>query len=82
MTGVVRTPNDGARFLIDLEDCDLMGCKIFSDEKPTPPQYTLKGRNRAYTQFMNETPTGMEPYEGWPVELFQHSAPPLAPTPR
>ena len=82
MTGVVRTPNDGARFLIDLEDCDLMGCKIFSDEKPTPPQYTLKGRNRAYTQFMNETPAGMEPYEGWPVELFQHSAPPLAPTPR
>ncbi|MBQ9813112.1 MAG: hypothetical protein IJM54_07335 [Thermoguttaceae bacterium] len=76
MSGVIRTPNDGSKYLIDLEDCDMMGCKIFSDEKENPPQYTLKGRNRAYVQFTHDVPEGMERFEGWPVELFQYMAPP------
>lgn len=76
-TGIIRTPNDGSRYLIDLEDCQLMGCKVFSDEKPTPPQYTLKGHNRVYIQYTREIPDGMEPMHGWPVELFQQMAPPL-----
>ncbi|MBQ9813111.1 MAG: hypothetical protein IJM54_07330 [Thermoguttaceae bacterium] len=80
MSGVIRSPNDGSRYLIDLEDCDMMGCKIFSDEKPNPPQYTFKGVNRAYTQFTHETPKGMERFEGWPIELFQYMAPPAAAT--
>ncbi|MBQ9874415.1 MAG: hypothetical protein IJM30_08115 [Thermoguttaceae bacterium] len=79
-TGVIRTPNDGSRYLIELEDCDLMGCKIFSDEKPNPPQYRAKGRVRAYTQFQHSVPEGMKPFEGWPSELFQYLAPPAAPT--
>lgn len=75
-TGIIRTPNDGSRYKIDLEDCELMGCKVFSDEKPNPPQYTLKGRNRVYIQYTREIPDGMEPMHGWPVELFQQMAPP------
>ena len=75
-SGVIRTPNDGSRYLIELEDCQLMGCKAFSDEKPNPPQYVLRGRNRAYVQFNNPVPEGMEPIEGWPVELFEKIAPP------
>jgi len=78
-TGVIRTPNDGDCYRVDLEDCDLMGCKIFSDEKPTPFQYTLKGRNRAYPQFNNPIPEGFELFEGWPVELFERTAPPKTP---
>lgn len=76
-TGIIRTPNDGTRYRVDLEDCSLMGCKAFSHEKANPPQYTLKGRNRVYLQYTQEIPEGMEPMRGWPVELFQYLAPPL-----
>ncbi|MBO7678226.1 MAG: hypothetical protein J6S75_01010, partial [Thermoguttaceae bacterium] len=78
-TGIIRTPNDGARYQVDLEDCLLMGCKVFSDEKPTPLQCTLKGKNFAYVQFNNPVPEGMIPMKGWPVELFRYMAPPETP---
>ena len=78
-TGIIRTPNDGARYQVDLEDCLLMGCKVFSDEKPTPPKYTLKGKNCAYVQFNNPVPEGMIPMKGWPVDLFRYMAPPETP---
>ena len=78
-TGIIRTPNDGSRYRVDLEDCQLMGCKVFSDEKPTPPRYTLKGKNHAYVQFNNPVPEGMIPMKGWPVDLFRFMAPPKTP---
>ena len=78
-TGIIRTPNDGSRYQVDLEDCQLMGCKVFSDEKPTPPGYTLKGKNYAYVQFNNPVPEGMIPMKGWPVDLFRFMAPPQVP---
>ncbi|MBQ6621190.1 MAG: hypothetical protein IJH68_13695 [Thermoguttaceae bacterium] len=78
-TGIIRTANDGSRYQIDLEDCLLMGCKVFSDEAPTPPRYTLKGKNCAYVQFNNPVPEGMIPMKGWPVDLFRYMAPPETP---
>lgn len=78
-TGIIRTPNDGERYKVDLEDCQLMGFKVFSEEGEGSPLYTIKGKVEAYVQFQQAVPKGMVRLERWPVELFQHVAPP---TPR
>ena len=75
-TGIIRTPCPGEQYKVDLEDCDMMGYKVFGCEGGGEIQYSLKGRNRVYVQFQQEIPKGMEPFEGWPVELWQHLSPP------
>jgi hypothetical protein len=50
-----------------------MGYKVFGvgdnqDESDIP--YTTKGRVRAYIQFQQDIPEGMERVARWPVEVF------------
>ena len=77
-TGIIHTGTSGDQFKIELEDCDLMGYKVFGCEDGKIHS-VLKGRNRVYVQFQQEIPDGMEPFEGWPIELWQHLAPPPCP---
>lgn len=74
-TGIVRSANGGERYKVSFENCELAGFKVFSEETPVPIQYEAKGRNRVYVQYTQAVPEGFEPFEGWPVELFDCLSP-------
>jgi hypothetical protein len=77
--GIIHTPLDGKQLHVDLEDCQMMGYKVFSTEGKNPIGYTVKGKVQAYVQFQQPVPAGMERLGQWPVELFGRIAPPGAP---
>ena len=79
--GIIHTPLDGGQLHVDLEDCTLMGYKVFGAGKGDI-QYTTKGTVRAYVQFQQSVPAGFERLGLWPAEVFQGIAPPQRPTPR
>jgi hypothetical protein len=78
--GIIQSVQNGKLLHVDLEDCTLMGYKVFGVvvEKETAKdiQYTTKGDVRAYVQFQQEIPPGMERLATWPVNTFQSIAPP------
>ncbi|MEX2170466.1 MAG: hypothetical protein WD851_14215 [Pirellulales bacterium] len=80
--GVIQSVQEGKLLKVDLEDCTLMGYKVFGVivQKETTDQiaYTTKGDNQAYVQFQQELPPGMKRINHWPVELFQSLSPPAA----
>ena len=56
---------------VDLEDCTLMGYKVFGTEgKEGEISYSTKGKVRAYVQFQQPVPEGFERLGLWPVEAF------------
>jgi hypothetical protein len=69
-TGVIFSTIEGRFLHVDLEDCTLMGCKIFGAGKGEV-SYTTKGDVKAYVQFQQEVPKGMFRLGHWPVEVFQ-----------
>lgn len=81
--GVVQSVQNGKLLHVDLEDCTLMGYKVFGVivEKETAKdiQYTVKGKVKAYVQFQQAVPPGMERLGAWPVKIFQSIAPPSVP---
>ncbi len=81
--GVIQSVQSGKLLHVDLEDCTLMGYKIFGVivEKATARdiQYTTKGKVKAYVQFQQDIPPGMERLPTWPVKIFQSIAPPPLP---
>ena len=79
-TGVIYSTIEGRFLHVDLEDCTLMGCKIFGAGKGEVG-YSLKGDVEAYVQFQQDVPKGMLRLGHWPVEVFQTllPAPPLPP---
>ncbi len=78
--GIIQSVQEGKLLHVDLEDCSLMGYKVFGVivQKATAKDlgYTVKGKVRAYVQFQQEVPAGIERLTAWPVELFQSVAPP------
>lgn len=78
--GVIQSVQNGNLLHVDLEDCTLMGYKVFGvivdKESARDIQYTIHGTVRAYVQFQQEVPRGMERLTTWPVETFQRIAPP------
>ncbi len=78
--GIIQSVQEGKLLHVDLEDCSLMGYKVFGVivEKATAKDlgFTVKGRVRAYVQFQQEVPPEIERLTAWPVELFQSIAPP------
>ena len=76
---------------VDLEDCVLLGYKVFgtcdkainkTDGLGTGEvRYTTKGKVQAYVQFQQSVPKGFERLGLWPVEVFDRIAP-LTPSPR
>ena len=73
--GIIHTPLDGKQLHVDLEDCRMMGYKVFSTEGKSPIRYTVQGKVQAYVQFQQRVPAGIERLTSWPVDLFQHVAP-------
>ena len=80
-SGVICCDTEGKYLRVDLEDCVLVGGKIFgkSDRKvqntvnPTPEgefHYTVQGKVTAYTRDGAEIPKGIERLNRWPVEVF------------
>jgi hypothetical protein len=78
-TGVIFSTIEGKLLHVDLEDCTLMGCKIFSAGKGDV-SYTTRGDVKAYVQFQQTIPAGMQLLDHWPAEVFQTLLPPFAPS--
>jgi hypothetical protein len=83
--GIIQSVQEGKLLHVDLEDCTLMGYKVFGVivEQDTVGEigYTTSGDVRAYVQFQQEVPAGMHRMPHWPVEAFQSILPPARPRP-
>jgi len=61
---------------VDLEDCSLMGYKVFGTGKnPGHIAYTTQGAVRAYVQFEQTVPAGFERLGLWPTDVFHTVSP-------
>ena len=78
--GIIQSVQEGKYLKADLEDCTLMGYKVFgvtvNKETVTDISYTLKGDVKAYIQFQQEMPKGIYRLSFWPVEMFRNLIPP------
>lgn len=78
--GVIQSVQEGKLLHVDLVDCTLMGYKVFGVivQKATAKDigYSVKGKVRAYVQFQQAVPAGIERLAAWPVDVFQSIAPP------
>ena len=81
--GIIQSVVDGKFLHVDLEDCTLMGYKVFGvrQRKKTEKDigYTTKGSVRAYVQFQQAVPKGFLRLGHWPVEVFKMILPPEPP---
>lgn len=72
--GIVQSVEEGRFFLVDFEDCTLMGYKVFGvkvkQDTLADLRYTTKGDCRAYVQFQQDVPDGFLRLTHWPVEAF------------
>ena len=78
-TGVIHSTVEGRLLHVDLEDCTLMGYKVFGAGKGEV-SYSTRGDVKAYVQFQQPVPNGMHRLTHWPVEVFQ-TVLPAAPPP-
>jgi hypothetical protein len=80
--GIIQCVQEGKYLKVDLENCTLMGYKVFgvivNKETVNDISYTVKGDVKAYIQFQQEMPSGFQRLSFWPVEIFQNV---LAPWP-
>ena len=65
-SGIICCDIPGDHCDLDLEDCSLMGYKVFgispgNGKRADPIRYTTKGRVRAYVQYQQEVPRGFPP---------------------
>jgi len=78
--GIIVSMEDGKLLHAELEDCLLMGYKVFGvkvkKETVGDIKYTLTGNVRAYVQFLQDLPTGMTRIGDWPIDAFSAIVPP------
>ena len=78
--GIIQSVEDGKFLSVDLEDCTLMGYKVFgvrvNKETEKDIQYTTSGSVQAYIQFKQELPKGFHRLGHWPIDAFQSILPP------
>ncbi len=78
--GIIQSVQEGKLLWVDLDDCTLMGYKVFGvkvkKETVTEIRYTCQGDVKAYIQFQQELPAGMLRLGHWPVDIFQNLLPP------
>jgi hypothetical protein len=79
-TGIIFSTIDGKLLQVDLQDCTLMGYKVFGSGKGEIG-YSAKGDVKAYVQFQQTVPKGMLQLTAWPVDAFQTILPPSAQAP-
>ena len=77
--GIIQSVEDGKYLSVDLEDCTLMGYKVFgvrvNKDTEKDIQFTTKGSVNAYIQFQQDMPKGFNRLAHWPVEVFQSIIP-------
>jgi hypothetical protein len=59
----------GKQLHVDLEDCALMGYKVFGT-RSGQVSYTVRGKVTAYVQYRQPVPAGFERQRFWPVDVF------------
>ena len=78
--GVIQSMQEGRYLHVDLEDCTIMGYRVFgvAVKKATANQigYTTRGDVKAYVQYQQEVPAGIHRMGHWPAELFGDLVPP------
>ncbi len=78
--GIIQSVQDGKLLHVDLEDCTLMGYKVFgvmvNKDTARDISYTIRGDVKAYVQFQQEVPEGFLRLGHWPVDVFQSIVPP------
>lgn len=80
-TGIIASRIKGELLHVDLEDCTLMGFKVFGvgdGEGQGDVSYSVKGRVEAYVQYRQPVPEGIERLRFWPVDVFDAIRPPAA----
>jgi hypothetical protein len=87
-SGIISCDADEKFVHVDIEDCSLMGYKVFGKSAFATNKvegtgtglvsYATKGRVQAYVQFEQTVPEGMERLGLWPVELIERIQPPKA----
>ena len=77
-TGIIYSDLDAKYLHVDLEDCALMGFRVFGTKSGEPFSYTLSGKTTAYVQYRQPVPDGFARTPLWPADLFQSIAPPPA----
>ena len=79
--GIIQSVQEGKLLHVDLEDTTMMGYKVFGVivKKDTAGEigYSIKGDVKAYVQFQQSVPQGIERLSGWPLDVFQSIMPPL-----
>lgn len=79
--GIIYSVIDGKLLHVDLEDCLLMGYKVFGAGK-AEVSYSTKGCVQAYVQFEQPVPAGFLRLGHWPAEIFRAIVPPEPPESR
>ncbi len=78
--GVIQSVEQGKYLHVDLEDCLLMGYKVFGvivhPETAGEIGYSVSGDVKAYVQFQQDVPAGIYRLDGWPAEAFAVMTPP------
>lgn len=69
---------DGKQLHVDLENCSLMGYKVFG-VRTGEVSYAIQGKASAYVQYRQPVPAGFERLRFWPVETASYLAPPQSP---
>ena len=77
-TGIIFSTIKGEYLHVDLEDCILMGYKVFGAGEGEIT-YTTKGSVSAYVQFEQSLPEGFLRLGHWPLEAFHRILPPVPP---
>ncbi|HOJ59529.1 MAG TPA: hypothetical protein PK878_04525 [bacterium] len=74
-TGIINSKIKGQWLHVDLEDCLLMGYKVFGAGEGEI-RYSTTPPVSAYVQFEQEVPAGMRRLGHWPVQVFEDVVPP------
>jgi len=78
--GIIQSVQEGKLLHVDLEDCTLMGYKVFgvmvNKDTARDIGYTTRGDCKAYVQFQQEVPPGFQRLPDWPGDVFRAIAPP------
>lgn len=81
--GIIQSVQEGKLLHVDLEDCTLMGYKVFgvTVNKDTAGDigYSTVGDVKAYVQFQQDVPEGFLRLGHWPAEAFYAIVPPAPP---
>ncbi|OGD18633.1 MAG: hypothetical protein A2W03_08540 [Candidatus Aminicenantes bacterium RBG_16_63_16] len=78
--GIIQSVEEGKLLHVDLEDCTVMGYKVFGvkvkKETAGEISYTTRGDVKAYVQYQQEMPKGFHRLSFWPADVFQSLVPP------